>query len=85
MEVDHAGREVLPGARSDQAKQLCGRKSEGHQHLATRPGELDLQARIASYELAARMQLAVPEVLDLRGESDATKKLYGFGDAKTEP
>jgi hypothetical protein len=55
------------------------------QHLATRPADSRLDARIASYELAARMQLAVPEVLDLRGESDATKKLYGFGDAKTEP
>ena len=49
------------------------------------PGDSRLEARIASYELAARMQLAVPEVLDLKGETDATKKLYGLGDPKTEP
>ncbi len=55
------------------------------QHLATAPGDSRLEARIASYELAARMQLAVPEVLDLHGETDATRKLYGFDDAKTEP
>jgi hypothetical protein len=49
------------------------------------PGDSRLEARIASYELAARMQLAVPEVLDLQGETAATKALYGFGDAKTDP
>ena len=49
------------------------------------PGDSRLEARIASYELAARMQLAVPKVLDLRNETEATKQLYGFGDDQTEP
>src|SRR6202044_376695 len=42
------------------------------------PGDADLSARIASYELAARMQLSAPEVSDLAGESAATKAPYGL-------
>ncbi len=52
-------------------------------HLAAHPGEADLEARIASYELAARMQVAAKEALDVSGESTATKKLYGLDDATT--
>ncbi len=47
------------------------------------PGDSRLEARIRSYELAARMQLAVPEVLDLRDETELTRRLYGFDDART--
>ncbi len=50
------------------------------QHLAAHPGDSDLSARIASYELAARMQLAAAEVGDTRGESAATQALYGVND-----
>ena len=49
-----------------------------HDYVAARPGDSRLDARISSYELAARLQLSAPEVLDLRGETDATKKLYGL-------
>ena len=45
-------------------------------HAAQRIGNSELEARIAAYELAARLQLSAPEVTDLRGETDATKKLY---------
>jgi hypothetical protein len=48
-------------------------------HLARRPGDDALAARIRSYELAARMQLAVPEVTDLAGETRAIHELYGLG------
>lgn len=42
-------------------------------------GRLDaLESAIANHELAGRMQLAVPELLNLDGETEATKKLYGF-------
>ena len=41
-------------------------------------GELDLEARITSFELAARMQTAAAEVMDVSGESEATQKLYGL-------
>ena len=47
-------------------------------HLQEHPGELDLEARIASYRLAAKMQTAAKEALDLNQESEATKRMYGF-------
>ena len=50
------------------------------EHLKQNPGDTDLAARIASYELAARMQLSAPEAADLTGESPATKRLYGLDD-----
>lgn len=44
-----------------------------------RMGEVDqLESAIANYEMAYRMQAAVPELVDLEGETEATKKLYGF-------
>lgn len=52
--------------------------------LASRPGDSELEARIASYELAYRMQSTAPEAVDTGKESDATKKLYGMDDPKTE-
>ncbi|MEQ2006907.1 MAG: DUF1501 domain-containing protein [Limisphaerales bacterium] len=45
-------------------------------HAAERPGNSELEARIAAYELAARLQLSAPEATDLRGETEATRKLY---------
>ncbi len=41
-------------------------------------GEAELEARIASYELAARMQTAAAEALDISKESEATHRLYGI-------
>jgi hypothetical protein len=58
-------------------------ESLNREHAAARPGELDLDARIASYELAARMQTAAKEALDLAKESAETKKLYGIDDPVT--
>ena len=53
-------------------------------HLETF-GESDvLTARMRSYELAARMQLAVPEVADLQQETEHTQAEYGFADPETE-
>jgi len=49
-------------------------------HLAEHPEDTDLAARIASYELAAKMQLAAAEVSDLSGENAATLKQYGADD-----
>ncbi|MBI1358472.1 MAG: DUF1501 domain-containing protein [Acidobacteria bacterium] len=53
-------------------------------HLAARGEDSTLEARIAAYELAYRMQAEAPEAVDLAGESEATKKLYGIDDPKTE-
>jgi hypothetical protein len=49
-------------------------------HLARNPGDSELTARIASYELAARLQLSAPEVGDLARESAATHASYGTDD-----
>ncbi|WP_165246262.1 DUF1501 domain-containing protein [Paludisphaera soli] len=51
------------------------------EHLARNPGDDELSARIAAYELAARMQLSAPEVGDLSRESPAVRSLYGLDDA----
>jgi hypothetical protein len=50
-------------------------------HLERNPGDTDLAARIASYEMAARLQLTAVEVSDLSRESRATQELYGVTDA----
>lgn len=52
-------------------------------HLGEHPGDTRLEARIASYELAAKMQVRAPETFDLSGESEATQKLYGLDDEAT--
>ncbi len=52
-------------------------------HLAQRGGDSDLEARIASYELAFRMQSTAPEAVDLSKESAATRKLYGLDEPAT--
>jgi len=48
--------------------------------LARHPGEPELAARIESFELAYRMQMAAPEALDVGRESRATRELYGLDD-----
>jgi hypothetical protein len=53
------------------------------QHLAKHPGEADLEARIASYELAARMQTAAREALDFSSETEETRRLYGLDQPAT--
>ena len=53
-------------------------------HLSGRPDDSTLEARIASYELAFRMQSAAPEAVDLTKETDATRKLYGIGEELTD-
>jgi hypothetical protein len=52
-------------------------------HLVDNPGDTRLEARIASYELAAKMQLSAPEVLDLTKETKETHHLYGTDDPVT--
>jgi hypothetical protein len=49
-------------------------------HLSHRAGDSRLEARITSYELAARLQLSAPEVLDLSRETPATQQMYGLDD-----
>lgn len=46
-------------------------------HLARFPGDAELMGRVASYELAARMQQSIPEVMDLSSEPEHVLTLYG--------
>ena len=52
-------------------------------HKSRRPGQLQLDARISSYELAARMQLAASDALDLTQETQETLDMYGVGKEPT--
>jgi len=72
----------LKGEAQDRYLDFLGRLNR--EHLAQRPGEFDLEARIQSFELAARMQTAAKEALDIGGESESTKKLYGIDDPATQ-
>ncbi|NBV23179.1 MAG: DUF1501 domain-containing protein [Proteobacteria bacterium] len=54
------------------------------EQLKKSPGDAELEAVLASYELAWRMQNNAPDVLDLNKETEATKKLYGIGESKTD-
>jgi Protein of unknown function (DUF1501) len=53
-------------------------------HRSKRPAQPDLDARIAGYQLAARMQLSASTVLDLSRETAATLRMYGIGDRTTD-
>jgi hypothetical protein len=53
-------------------------------HLEQWPGDSRLDARIASYELAAKLQLSAPDVMDVSSETEATRKLYGLDEKATE-
>lgn len=66
-----------------QRNQLDLLGSLNQRHLEKHQGEDDLAARIASYELAAKMQTEASDVLDLSGESAATRELYGLDDNNT--
>jgi hypothetical protein len=61
---------------------LLGRFND--EHLRKNPGDPELTARIASYELAYRMQSHAPEATDIGKESPATHKLYGLDQKVTE-
>lgn len=53
-------------------------------HRSKRGGDSRLDARIANYELAFRMQTAAPELIDLASESSETHKLYGIGNGAAD-
>ena len=67
-----------------QGRQLDLLRQLNAAHLEKHPGELDLEARIASYELASRMQTSANEALDLNRESKAIRDMYGADDDTTK-
>ncbi len=69
---------------SAQRRQFELLQSLNREQVADRPGDSELEAVIASYELAWRMQSHAPDVLDLTSESQATRELYGIGNPDTD-
>ena len=85
-----AGSEPIPNLNppegitgSQQRAKLDFLTTMNREHAASHPLESELEARIASYELAFRMQAEAPEAVDLSKESSATKNLYGFDQKET--
>lgn len=64
------------------ALDAAGELNRAHQ---ARTGDIEIESRIASYELAFRMQAAAPELLDFSSESAATKEMYGIDTEPTRP
>ena len=65
-------------ADAEQRDMLDTLRTLNEQHLQERDFDSELTARLESYELAFRMQMAAPEATDISGETEATKKLYGL-------
>jgi hypothetical protein len=78
--LDLAPKSALP--RSAQRDQLDTLNALNAEHLEGRPGYSELQARIASYELAYQLQTAAPEVMDLSREPARIRALYGIDEPK---
>lgn len=70
--------------RDEQRRQLDLLANLNSEQAARFPSDSELVAARESFELAWRMQLHAPDVLDLSRESAATQSLYGIGDAVTE-
>lgn len=71
-------------SRDTQRAQLDILEELNRSHAAARAEDSRLDARIASFELAYRMQREAPDAFGIAGESEATKKLYGLDDPVTE-
>ena len=71
--------------REHQRSNLNILKKLNQSHLENHPQHRDLAARMENYELAYRMQMEVPGILDIGKESKKTRELYGLDDKETEP
>ena len=74
------------GARPGSATRdgLALLSKQNRRHALSNPGDSRLEARITSYELAARLQTSAPEALDLTRETGPTRSLYGLDDPAGE-
>lgn len=70
-------------SREQQRNKLDFLAALNRKYAEDKPEDTELAARLNSYELAYRMQAAAPEAVDLSGETEATKKLYGMDDEQT--
>jgi hypothetical protein len=69
-------------ANGGQRQLLDTLRKYNEEHLTPRQDNSNLAARIASYELAYRMQSEAPEAVDISQETNATQELYGLNDPK---
>jgi hypothetical protein len=76
------GRRPSADAERDTLRLLGEMNAE---HARQRPGDSEIDARIRSYELAARLQLAAPEAVDITKESARVQAMYGLDDPETAP
>src|SRR5262245_55622354 len=77
--------DLPPGLTRDAQRQLLDRLREKNQeHLATRADNSELAARIASYELAFKMQRHAPEAVDFAQKTKEPLDLYGSDGSRTE-
>ena len=82
--------DLFPADRADSHSAAAEREGldllarQNRRYGADNPGDSRLEARIASYELAARMQANAPEALDLASEAGPTRRLYGLDDPASE-
>jgi hypothetical protein len=72
---------ISPGEQRAMLDFIHQRNAE---HLAGRQNDDELSARMKAYELAFRMQVAAPELVDLGQETAETRKLYGIGEKATD-
>ena len=72
---------IGPNARRNQLKLL---EEFNRRHLDRHPENNELAARIANFETAARMQLSVPDAINLSSETEETRRLYGLDNPATE-
>lgn len=78
----NADERLTPESDRDTFEFLSVMNSE---HARQRPGDSELEARINSYELAARLQLSAQEAVDISQESESVHRLYGLDDPVTAP
>ena len=76
----HAPRFISAGRQTSKLEYI---NRINRRHLAARLGDTELEARIASYELAFRMQAHAPEAVDLSLETKTTRRLYGLDEKRT--
>lgn len=81
--IDPTQKEALANITPREADRLQRKRLQfvegfDHRHLARLQGDEQVESAIQNYEIAYRMQSAVPDLVDLRGESEATKRLYGM-------
>jgi len=71
-------------SREQQRREFDYMAQLNREHSAERGGSAELDARINAYELAFRMQMEAPKLVDLRSEPETVRKLYGLDNPVTE-